>query len=808
MQNATPSLKSHKAKSPVKIKNNVRRLLELKGYSTSHLLQRSDAKALTTQDADQPKGTANDGNRATIFTHNGEKIFALIIGINDYGHDGLYNLKGAVTDAKRFEKFLRAKLKVPDMNISYLHDKKATRSAIIKAFRSLENNKAIVKNDAAIIIYYAGHGSVVEKPKAWEDWFAPDDRIEMLCPADMTLSDSDLPENRRVEGIPDRTISRLLLDLSTAKGDNITLILDCCHSAGMNRGVGIGGPDPTSQHRSRRLFHDQIKVSAKCDSDIYSRPIDRYRPCDGDEIQVTCFSGSLWDSHVLLAACSRHQYAWEVHEEGLFTTALLKVLEEDTAHELTYQSLMHRLHMPKYQRPHWDGRHSYRRLFGPPEEAADGHRILCCRIRQKTRFALQSGSLLGTTEGSEFEMFKPDLVSDTQPFATASVVEVRTFHSYLTISSELNQHTALATHGDVHPWYARLTKAADAKLSVYCENSKFLTRVVKTDACGTKLIGVVDPVLTKGKASLILTVQGNTVSFDRHGEEKNPLFNEGSLVKGFPWKIPRTARADEIADVRKIINYYARFSYHLTRKSLDHINKFVSIKMIKLVDAGSNYKPASEDMLHYTAGGVSKPVQVEVDFESGVSDAPYGFIIHNVCKVYEHLYVYLLYFDASTLQIDIWFSSQKSPGDIETPHPVDSRLGKNSRLKLFESQDMTPIMFSLPEGQDVDICFFQFFVATESINLESMLQSSILPELGATRGAFRIETPQAPVAPDARHWASMTIPVVQKRRGYGVFPDTRHSTETGNSSIHPSMRNNRTSRAATPSSYKKTTSTS
>ncbi len=422
-------------------------------------------------------------------------------------------------------------------------------------------------------------------------------------------------------------------------------------------------------------------------------------------------------------------------------------------------------------------------------------------------------------------MFKTDLVSDTQPFATAFVVEVRTFHSYLAISSELNQHTALATHGDVHPWYARLTKAADAKLAVYCKDSKFLTRVVKTDACGTKLIGAIDPVLTKGKASLILTVQGNTVSFDRHGEEKNPLFNGGSLVKGFPWKIPRAARADEIADVRKIINYYAHFSYHLTRKSPDHINKFVSIKMIKLVGAGSNYKPASEDMLQCTAGGVSKPVQVEVDSESGVSDAPYGFIIHDVCKVYEHLYVYLLYFDASTLQIgmvgfillpvtshspsrhpDIWFSSQKSPGDIETSHPVDSRLGKNSQLKLFESQDMTPIMFSLPEGQDVDICFFQFFVATESINLESMLQSSILPELGATRGAFRMETSQAPVAPDARQWASMTIPVVQKRRGHGVFPDTRHSTETGNSSIHPSTRNNRTSRAATPSSYKKTTS--
>ncbi len=58
------------------------------------------------------------------------------------------------------------------------------------------------------------------------------------------------------------------------------------------------------------------------------------------------FSGALWDSHVLLTACNRRQSAWEVDGEGIFTRALLKVMEETPINELTCRSLVHRLVMP------------------------------------------------------------------------------------------------------------------------------------------------------------------------------------------------------------------------------------------------------------------------------------------------------------------------------------------------------------------------------------------------------------------------------------------------------------------------------
>ncbi|PBK67530.1 hypothetical protein ARMSODRAFT_976766 [Armillaria solidipes] len=70
---------------------------------------------------------------------------------------------------------------------------------------------------SAIVIYFAGHGEVANKPDEWTDWETSDNTIEMLRRADMGLLDED---NNAVEGIPDRAISELLLQLSEAKGGN------------------------------------------------------------------------------------------------------------------------------------------------------------------------------------------------------------------------------------------------------------------------------------------------------------------------------------------------------------------------------------------------------------------------------------------------------------------------------------------------------------------------------------------------------------------------------------------------------------
>ncbi len=86
----------------------------------------------------------------------------------------------------------------------------------------------------------------------------------------------------------------------------------------------------------RQILNPSPDLSVGCDSTIHS--------CGSFGTTIgSGFSGSLWDSHVLLAACERRGSAWEVDGHGLFTRALLEILDKNPVNELTYRSLMDRL---------------------------------------------------------------------------------------------------------------------------------------------------------------------------------------------------------------------------------------------------------------------------------------------------------------------------------------------------------------------------------------------------------------------------------------------------------------------------------
>ncbi len=121
-------------------------------------------------------------------------------------------------DANDFSSYLLNDRGVPETNIINLRNGRATSSAIIEGFRQLKDNSKIIPGEVAIIMYFAGHGAVARKPAAWKNWVNPTGEVEMLCPADINPG---INGKVKVEGIPDRTLSQLLLDLSNAKGNNI-----------------------------------------------------------------------------------------------------------------------------------------------------------------------------------------------------------------------------------------------------------------------------------------------------------------------------------------------------------------------------------------------------------------------------------------------------------------------------------------------------------------------------------------------------------------------------------------------------------
>ncbi|KAK0452256.1 caspase domain-containing protein [Armillaria borealis] len=697
------------------------------------------------------------GKEAAKETNN---IFALIIGIDKYERDE-YRLEGAVSDANAFKHYVSTDLGAPEDNIISLRDKEATRSQIIDAFKKLKDREDIVPGKAIIIIYYAGHGAVAKKPAQWEDWDAFDNNIEMLCPVDMTFRNS---VKEKTEGIPDRTISCLLLDLSAAKGNNIVLILDCCHSAGIDRGAIVRpGPDA----KAREIGDEEITISAQCDSSIYSGRTSGFRK-SSQSTNTTNFSGSLWDSHILLAACGRNQKAWETQKKGIFTRALLQAVRETPGAYLTYRSLMLRFDkMPSYQSPQLDGNNIHQRLFYPSQEPVNTSMILCRREDAQPYLILEAGQALGITKGSIYQLYRTDL-PESESLGTAVVKEVET-----ECTSHLWPHDSefFVTHKDIpNIWYARLVKTSRRSLLIYCDDlhSSFLEKVISGNP--TQLTVPVARTNDRQEADLCLEVKGDIVLFDRGG--RNSYFN-GDKASFEPMKDNRLFRSMEsprisavnstvhdIAQTQRIINHYANFTYHLTVQSpyaIDIFDAAVTMHELRRPTPRGTLRPivGSEDALRFDNG---KLVRIDVDMSLPIEKRPrYGLTLKNNGDL--DLYACLFYFDASTLDIENWFHSKPSLTDDMGKQNVDPCISARSTLTFgFGNTATRPIAFDVPEGQDVDICCFKIFVSLKPLDLRSISQI-----LKMSRGAALVsaDPPQLP-DPD-ESWASLVIPVIQQR---------------------------------------------
>ncbi|CAH0033270.1 unnamed protein product [Clonostachys rhizophaga] len=105
----------------------------------------------------------------------------------------------------------------------------ATKAQILAAWEDIVGKTS---QEDALVIYYSGHGGIAER-----DSEATSEkgrrRLLYLIPVDFGESKED-----DWRGISDLELSKLLYR-ATKKTDNVTLILDCCHSTRMARAPGI-----------------------------------------------------------------------------------------------------------------------------------------------------------------------------------------------------------------------------------------------------------------------------------------------------------------------------------------------------------------------------------------------------------------------------------------------------------------------------------------------------------------------------------------------------------------------------------------
>ncbi|HIK17745.1 MAG TPA: caspase family protein [Leptolyngbyaceae cyanobacterium M33_DOE_097] len=154
---------------------------------------------------------------------------ALLVGINEYPESSnLSALQGCVTDVELQRQLLIHRFGFNSKDILTLTNGQATRKGILTAFETHLIQQA--KPGDVVVFHYSGHGSQVVDP----DKDTPDGLNSTFVPVDSVLPLEFPAKGGTVKDIMGHTLFLLMAALQT---ENVTAVLDSCHSGGGTRGV-------------------------------------------------------------------------------------------------------------------------------------------------------------------------------------------------------------------------------------------------------------------------------------------------------------------------------------------------------------------------------------------------------------------------------------------------------------------------------------------------------------------------------------------------------------------------------------------
>ncbi|KAG9121488.1 hypothetical protein FRC07_002546, partial [Ceratobasidium sp. 392] len=647
------------------------------------------------------------------------KFFALIVGINDYPE--IKPLKGAVPDAQAVAEYLREYLDIPDDHIAEIYNEKATRAGIIQAFRNLCDDERIEKDDA-ILIFYAGHGGEVEAPEGWE---TDGQKIQGLIPYDVRTLDIT---GRIVEIIPDRTVGSLLEDLAEAKGDNITVIFDCCHSASGTR---------ASEDPQARLVDSKDLPPLSSDTDKYI--IRQPDPSTRAAVIPAGFAHRGLRSHVLLAACMATEVAWEREGRGEFTSAILSILKNTAVDKMTYTELKDSLPKMIQQNPQCEGENKTRILFN--NKLAGASPIMTRVEIDEDIIKLHAGFAQGVTKGARFDIYQHHLNDPmSNPcLATLEVTAVLNFHSVLTATGDLPQiqnpaYARQVSPGRGHEIKVYVFPALQEKLQGDPEwRDKFLS----DDSSF-----VARPTFDISEADLSLDLRSdNRVTYDTH----NKISNEHGITR-----LPETTRVD-VKQILAALQSAAAWDWHVGRTNPDSPFKDdVRIEVFRVKEDLTKWNPDGRRPLIPAGENLNTNGVAEIFVDP---THYYGYRIVNDTAL--DLYPYLFYFDASKLSIEHYYL-----GPLPGSGRMDVPLRQKGYMSVgFGSSGVVPFAYCLGEDQKFDVGIIKLFVTTSSVNFGLLEQESPFEEGG--RGNERKVIVRSRLA-SVQQWDTQSMALVQR----------------------------------------------
>ncbi len=263
----------------------------------------------------------------------GKRRLALVVGVGSYASREVQDLQGPANDARRIYDFLTEKkggYGFPAENVCLLVDDEATTEVFRTAFEQTMVNRA-QKGDVGLL-FFAGHGSRAQDVDGDE----PDDWDETLLFHDA--------RSGGVEDLLDDELNAMLARFH-AKTDQLTVIFDACNSASSVRdGSALKAryQPPSGRLANRQTKSDSIPVKAGTAGSSAKDGIPENLP-----------------GLVSFSAASDNTPAFERNGAGIFTSALLEVLQAGGSKPLTYAQAARRIRplvaARSYQVPYFQG---------------------------------------------------------------------------------------------------------------------------------------------------------------------------------------------------------------------------------------------------------------------------------------------------------------------------------------------------------------------------------------------------------------------------------------------------------------------
>ncbi|WP_017718767.1 caspase family protein [Kamptonema formosum] len=172
-----------------------------------------------------------------VLAQNTPRKLALLVGINSYPSPRA--LKGCVNDTELQRELLIYRFGFNPKDIYTLLDEKATRDGILTAFEEHLIKQA--KPGDVVVYHYSGHGSRIFDPDPiFREVGNPKQLNGTFVPVDGTLPVGYPEKGGPVKDIMGHTLFLLMSALQT---ENVTAVLDSCHSGGATRDVRVRSRD-------------------------------------------------------------------------------------------------------------------------------------------------------------------------------------------------------------------------------------------------------------------------------------------------------------------------------------------------------------------------------------------------------------------------------------------------------------------------------------------------------------------------------------------------------------------------------------